>query len=143
MELEHRTQAVQYDEGLKRRLEELKTLRRTRESQRDAVMVDRMVMEEEDRVREELREEARKMEQEKRKTQLREIQVESILRKKLVETSEAMAGKGKGKGKSLATEQGSHGFEALLGKLVQTAMVSLVISHNRRDAGLTIVRLGR
>ncbi|KAF8419293.1 hypothetical protein EV426DRAFT_615745 [Tirmania nivea] len=129
LDLEHRQQALRYDEGLKRRLEELKALRRTRESQRDVVMVDRMVREEEERIRRELAEEEKKKREEERRKKKRESDLRGLLGGVLGLVNNNVVGKAKGKGKERERTGEQEGLGDVVGRLVKWTMVcSWVIS---------------
>lgn len=125
LDLEHRQQAQRYDEGLKRRLEELKSLRRTRESQRDAVMVDRMVWEEEEKIRKELLEEEKKKREKEKREKKREGELRGAFGGVLGWVSDNVIGKGKGKGKERErVGEEEEGLDGVVGKLVEWTMVS-------------------
>ncbi|RPB22511.1 hypothetical protein L211DRAFT_788652 [Terfezia boudieri ATCC MYA-4762] len=126
LDSDHRQQALRYDEGLKRRLEELKTLRRTRESQRDVVMVDRMVWEEEEKIRRELMAEEKKKREKEKEEQRREGELKGVFGGLLGWVSDNVIGKGKGKGKGKEREKTEEDgkFNGVVGRLVDWTMVS-------------------
>ncbi|KAF8440573.1 hypothetical protein BGX38DRAFT_1273036 [Terfezia claveryi] len=124
LDFEHRQQALRYDEGLKRRLEELKTLRRTRESQRDVVMVDRMVWDEEEKIRRELMEEEKKKREKEKGEQRREGELKGVFGGLLGWVNDNVVGKGKGKGKERERTGEDGEFNGVVGRLVDWTMAA-------------------
>ncbi|KAF8462932.1 hypothetical protein BDZ91DRAFT_732697 [Kalaharituber pfeilii] len=119
LEEDHRKQALLYEKGVNERISELQTLRRTRECQRDAMMVDRMVREEEIKARQEMLEEQKKKEKEKRALKKREQALQLLFRKKLTKMCELKRSKGKGKGRSV-NDRGE--LEPVVALLVERTM---------------------
>lgn len=121
IDLEHRQQALRYSQGLNRRLEELKTLRRTRESQRDTVKVDREVWEEEEKIRRELIEEEKRRREEEKREERRVSELRGVFGGVLGWVSDNVTGKGKGKAKERSDEEEK--LEGVVGRLVDWTMV--------------------
>ena len=88
-------------------------------------MVDRMVKEEELRVKQELKEEEQKKESERKRKWARERVLEMIFRRKLEKVNDTIAARGKGK-RSQVSAEGPGGTEALVRRLVEATVVSQI-----------------
>jgi len=106
-------------------------------------MVDRMVWEEEDRVRRELMEEERKWKEEERREKMRRRELRDIFEGVLGRVSDNVAGKRNGKGKARerarAGEEGE--LEGVAGKLVEWTMVGSSAAYLRFDLRFRSVEL--
>lgn len=89
-------------------------------------MIDRMVKEEELRVKQELKEEEQKTESARRRKWARERVLEMIFRRKLERVNDTIAARGKGK-RSQVSVEGPGGTEALVQRLVEATVVSQII----------------